>query len=116
MPKSLEKYNWSEWLPFPDPRKGEILIAPFGCGLYQLKNTSNEEFILFGIGCNCAHRMTSLLPSPFGQGTRNNNFKRDYLLSNLSSIVYRTISFLNENEMKLTEKEIKKLNIHKFNT
>jgi hypothetical protein len=116
MPKELEKYNWSEWLPFPDPRKGEMLTAPFGCGLYQLKNTVNDELILFGISKNCAYRMTSLLPTPLGRGTRNNKMKRDYLINNLYSLVYRTIFFLSEDDMKQTEKEIKTLNIHKFNT
>ncbi|RZJ53636.1 MAG: hypothetical protein EOO44_07870 [Flavobacterium sp.] len=116
MSKELEKYNWSEWLHFPDPRKGEILTAPFGYGLYQLKNISSEEFILFGTGKNCALRMTSLLPSPFGQGRRNNNFKREYIFDNISSIEYRTISFLNREDMNCTEKEIKKLKIHKYNT
>jgi hypothetical protein len=112
----LEKYIWSKWLPFPDPRKGEMLTAPFGFGLYQVKNKDNGELILFGISKNCALRMTSLLPTPLGRGTRNNNTKRDYMINNLHSLVYRTISFLTEDEMNQTEKEVKKLNIHKFNT
>ena len=116
MPKRLEKYNWSEWLPFPDPRKGEMLTAPFGCGLYQLKNTENNELILFGTGKNCAYRMSSLFPIPLGRGTRNNSTKRDYLLDNVSTIVYRTISFLNEYDMKSCENQIKQLHIHKYNT
>ena len=116
MCKELDNYNWSEWHTFPDPRKGEVLTAPFGCGLYQLKNKHTEEFILFGISSNCAYRMTSLLPSPLGRGTRNNASKREYILDNLSSIFYRTISFLDKDDMKQTEKEIKKLNIHKYNT
>lgn len=40
--EELEKiYNtgWSDWKSFPDPRKGEYLIAPFGSGVYQLRNT-----------------------------------------------------------------------------
>ncbi len=116
MSKKIEEYNWSEWLNFPDPRKGEVLKAPFGCGLYQLKNINNEELILFGVGKNCANRMSSLLPKPLGCGTRNNDLKREYLLENLSSIMYRTISFLNTEDMNLVEKEIKKLKIHKYNT
>lgn len=116
MSKELEKYNWSEWLNFPNPRKGEILKAPFGYGVYQLKNLSKGELILFGKGNNCAHRMTSLLPKPFGCGRRNNDLKREYVLENLSSIMYRTISFLNSEDMNRTEKEIKKMKIHKYNT
>jgi hypothetical protein len=30
--------EWSEWHRFPDPRKGELLIAPFGPGCYELRH------------------------------------------------------------------------------
>ena len=116
MYKEVEKYNWSEWRVFPDPRKGEILIAPYGFGIYQLRDVQSGEFILFGRGNNCAYRMSSLLPKPFGQGTRNNESKRLYLLENLSKIEYRTISLLNLDEMIKVETEVKELRIHKFNT
>ena len=116
MPSLLDKYNWSEWLNFPDPRKAGYLIAPFGLGLYQLKDIKSNKFILFGIGKNCSLRMTSLLPKPYGQGVRNNSLKRDYLLKNISNIQYRTIAFVTENEMKETEREIKEMKIHRFNT
>ena len=116
MPSLLDKYNWSEWLNFPDPRKAGYLIAPFALGLYQLKDIKSNKFILFGIGKNCSLRMTSLLPKPYGQGVRNNSLKRDYLLKNISNIQYRTIAFVTENEMKETEREIKDMKIHLFNT
>ena len=116
MPDYMDRNDWSEWKYFPDPRKKEYLNAPFGFGLYQLKNVKLNQYILVGIGKNCAYRMSSLLPKPFGQGTRNNNIKRDYVMENISDIQYRTISFLTEIEMKQVENEIKKLNLHKFNT
>jgi hypothetical protein len=116
MPKDIESYNWSEWRKFPDPRKGEYLTAPFGCGVYQLRNHETDEFILFGLGKNCAYRMSSLLPKPHGQGTRNNESKRIYLLENISNVQYRTSAYENELEMKAEEEEIKNLRIHLFNT
>ena len=116
MPETLEKYDWSEWRNFPDPRIGNYLIAPFGFGLYQLRNIKSNEYILFGIGNNCAYRISSLLPRPLGQGTRNNNFKRIYVLQNISDLQYRTISFLSKEKMSKSEKEIKKLKLHKFNS
>ena len=112
----IEKYNWSEWKPFPDPRKEGILIAPYGCGLYQLRDIKAQEYVLFGVGKNCAYRMSSLLPKRFGQGTRNNETKRQYVLDNIKSMIYRTISFTNEIEMKDVETELRRLKIHKFNT
>lgn len=82
--------EWSEWRPFPDPQKGGVLIAPFGPGCYNLRR--GTQLILFGMGGHVASRMTSLLPSPWGTGTRNNLEKRKYLLEYLSEIEYQTLT------------------------
>lgn len=111
-----QKYNWSVWRKFPDPRQGTYLIAPFGYGVYQLYNKKTNEFTLFGCGKHLAYRMSSLLPKPYGQGTRNNLQKRDFVLNNIEHIQYRTVAFTSEKMMKDCEKELKQLNIHKFNT
>lgn len=99
--------SWSEWQKFPDPRKGEYLSAPFGYGVYQLKNHKTNEFVLFGYGKNCAFRMSSLLPKPYGQGTRKNEVKREYILQNIDDILYRTIAFVSESEAKDYERQVK---------
>lgn len=70
---------WSEWLPFPDPRTGEILHAPIGPGCYELRLANSRQKILFGKGKSVAYRMSSLLPAPLGSGTRRNDGKRDRL-------------------------------------
>lgn len=111
-----EKYNWSDWEKFPDPRKGEYIKAPISFGVYQLYNSKKNEYILFGRSKYLAYRMSSLLPKPFGQGTRKNEEKREYVLKYIKDIKYRTVAFLNEQDMKDCEKEIRKLRIHKFNT
>lgn len=103
----MNSYNWSEWLEFPNPMKNGILVAPFGKGVYQLKNRATNKFVLFGCGNNVAYRMSSLLPKPYGQGTRNNEGKREYVLNNIEDIIYRTISFTDYIEMKRVEKEVK---------
>lgn len=114
--KEIYTREWSEWKKFPNPRKGEYLYAPFGCGVYQLKNTRTGEFVLFGKSSHVAMRMTSLLPSPLGVGTRNNKAKRDYVLENIKDIIYRTIAFDNDSHTKGFEDYIKSLGIHLFNT
>ncbi|WP_293887923.1 MULTISPECIES: hypothetical protein [unclassified Sphingobacterium] len=109
-------FNWTNWENFPNPLRGEYLFAPFGKGCYQLFNDKRKEFILFGSGNNLAYRMSSLLPKPYGQGTRKNNNKREYILNNIENMLYRTISFLDEKEMKTFEKELKKSEKYIFNT
>ncbi len=108
--------KWSNWKKFPDPRKGEYLQAPFGSGVYQLRNTKTNELILFGSGKNLAYRMTSLLPEPLGRGTRNNINKRKYILDNIQNIEYRTFAILEEVKMKEFENKIKEQGNHIFNT
>jgi hypothetical protein len=90
LPDSLSAmdFEWSTWRHFPDPREGEVLIAPFGPGCYELRH--GEQPVLFGRGRHVAARMTSLLPQPLGAGRRNNSNKRAYVLANIRDIEYRT--------------------------
>jgi hypothetical protein len=97
--------EWSEWRKFPDPRKLENLIAPFGPGCYELRD--GAELILFGKGRSVAHRMASLLPEPHGCGTRNNSFKREYVFAHLGSIEYRTLPCASAEEADKSERELK---------
>jgi hypothetical protein len=82
--------RWSKWRPFPNPKLGEYLTAPFGPGVYELRNNKTGQLVLFGQGKNVANRMTSLFPKPVGAGTRNNSDKSRYIQRNLSNIEYRT--------------------------
>lgn len=81
--------QWSDWKNFPDPRENDFFCAPFGPGVYELRRSDTKAVILRGEGKNCALRMTSLLPPPLGQGTRNNEAKRVYVLQYLRQIEYR---------------------------
>ena len=109
-------FDWTNWEKFPNPLRGEYLSAPFGKGCYQLFNGKTKEFILFGSGNNLAYRMSSLLPKPYGQGTRKNSDKREYILNNIENMLYRTIPFFVVMEMKTFEREMRKSAKHIFNT
>lgn len=111
-----ENIIWSEWQKFPDPRKGEYLYAPFGSGIYQLKSIIESQYILFGCGKNIAQRMTSLLPQPYGTGTRYNKLKREYVIQNIEKIQYRTTAIMDPTEMKNIERKLKSRRNHLFNT
>jgi len=98
--------NWSEWRKFPDPRKRELLVAPFGPGCYELR--CGDRKVLFGQSKNVAQRMTSLLPEPWGDGTRKNEKKQCYVLEHIDSIEYRTIACDTHDEAKDFENQLKK--------
>jgi hypothetical protein len=97
--------QWSDWCLFPDPRKLHSLTAPFGPGCYELRN--GARLVLYGKGSHVAERMTSLLPAPFGCGTRNNRDKRKYVFDHLGSIEYRTLACATPAEADACERQLK---------
>ena len=103
---------------FPDPINGRYwyLSAPFGPGVYELRRRSSGELILFGKSKNVAHRMTSLLPRPFGSGGRKNTAKRDYVFDHLADIEYRTKYCLDELAAHAEERRLKNDGTYLFPT
>src|SRR4030042_2286776 len=110
----MEEYNWTRWKPFPNPKRNDYVYAPYGPGVYQLRNKITGEYILFGESKNVAYRMTSLLPILLGQGRRRNEAKKKYILKNIQMMEYRTIACNKEDALRI-QSELKRLNIHKFN-
>ena len=99
--------EWSEWRRFPDPRNGDYLCAPFGPGVYELRNSRTGEAICPGESKNVAFRMSSLIPAPYGRSGRNNALKREYVLKNLADLEYRTIACRSKAEAKHVENRLK---------
>lgn len=114
--KEQKEIRWSNWYKFPNPQKGEYLIAPFGFGVYQLRNIKTGEYVLFGRSDNTACRMTSLLPEPYGAGTRKNINKRNYVWQNIDDIEYRTIPCKSREKSICVESQIKEAEKYIFNT
>lgn len=111
-----ETANWSPWRPFPDPRIGGLLQAPFGPGVYELRRSKPEiEMVLAGIGGQVAARMSSLLPSPYGCGTRNAGDKRDYVLDHIGEIEYRTLACTSREEAAAIERQMLAAQGYRFN-
>ena len=82
--------DWTDWKPFPDPTKGELLTTPLGPGCYELRLKQSRRLVLFGSAGHVASRMTSLHPQ--GSGTRKNADKRKFVGEHLNQIEYRTIA------------------------
>src|SRR5258707_15779780 len=91
--------KWTDWKPFPDPRKGELLCAPIGAGCYELQHRSSGQKILYGRSVNLASRMCSLLSREYGGAdSRDNDAKRDHVAKHLADVQYRTIPLTSESE------------------
>jgi hypothetical protein len=110
----VEKHDWQEWRPFPDPRRKGLLIAPFGAGVYELRDKMTEEKILCGESKNVAARMSSLLPETHGMGTRKNSDKRDFVCSHIREIEYRTVACREKPEAIEIERELKHTYDYRF--
>ena len=106
----------SRWLPFPDPGKRGYLSAPFGPGVYELRNRKTGESVLFGRSKNVARRMSSLLPKPLGTGTRNNEKKSEYVLNHLADIDYRTKSCTSDTHAVEEERALRQRSCYIFPT
>jgi hypothetical protein len=111
-----KRWNWSDWRVFPNPTMGEYLYAPLGPGVYQLRIRSTGAFLLFGAGENLAYRMSSLLPEPYGCGTRKNHEKRQTVWNNTGDVEYRTVACSSKSETMEIETALRLLNIHRYNT
>lgn len=113
----MTKYNWSEWMNFPNPSKCEYLYAPIGIGVYQIRNKATNEFVLFGSSKNVAFRITSLLSKDYGgSGNRKNQAKSAYVSQNIENIQYRTIALSTIREALEIERALKKCRNHIINT
>jgi excinuclease UvrABC nuclease subunit len=107
--------NWTKFSPFPSPLKHEYISAPFGAGVYELKNVQTNELVYVGEGSNVAYRMSSLLPEPYGKGTRNNKNLRKYIFENLEHIQYRTLSCIDKITAKRVQNDMIDNNNYLFN-
>ncbi|MCR6644748.1 MAG: hypothetical protein NVV62_09635 [Terricaulis sp.] len=91
------------------------MVAPIGPGCYELRRADTGELVLFGIGRAVAFRMSSLMPSEFGAGRRNNTAKRDYVLKYLAQMEYRTLA-CELDEARAEELRLKRSLAHRFRT
>ena len=91
----------------------ESSSPPFGPGVYELRHKAGR-LVCPGKGSHTAFRMTSLLPAPLGEGTRNNVNKRAYVKEHLSDLEYRTFPCLTAQEAQDKERELKRRNGHNY--
>ena len=83
------------------------MTAPIGPGCYEVRRIRSKHLVLFGVGGHVTHRLSSLLPKPYGTGTRNNSEKRCYMITHLGDVEYRTLLFGTRCEAEAHEKELK---------
>lgn len=89
--------NWSEWKRYPKAARGEILEAPIGPGVFEVRHASSGALFAFDAVDNIAHALSAITPgaksfaSWFG--------KRDSVT--LPDLEYRTFTTSTREEAKL---------------
>ena len=84
--------------------------------MYDLRRISSGQLVYCGSGKNVALRMTSLLPSPLGAGTRNNAALRQYVPKHLADIEYRTLACADKAAAQADEHTLKDQGAYLFST
>lgn len=83
---------WCDWRSFPDPRRGELLVAPLGAGLYELRLADGVP-VLIGASRHVASQISLLLPPETKPIQRPTLSRRRFLLCHLSELEYRVMSW-----------------------
>jgi hypothetical protein len=52
--------TWTNWKHFPDARRGELVEAPIGPGVYEVRHVDTGEVIAFGHAANVANAISDL--------------------------------------------------------
>ena len=97
--------EWSEWSRFPDPRRGELLRAPLGAGLYELRLASGEP-VLIGASRHVSSQMSLLLPPEIKTIQRGTTSRRRFLLSHLEELEYRVMGCATYEEARTRAAEV----------
>lgn len=97
--------TWSSWKRFPDAQTGELIEAPIGPGVYEVRHTLTGRVVAFGHASNVAHALTQLKLNG-GLGTFARLFRRQPLVSRVSDLEYRTCAASTRSEAKTTAQRL----------
>ncbi len=81
---------WTEWRRLPDSSRGEMLTAPLGAGLCELR-LATGELVLLTAGRNVASEMSQLLPDGIRPGLGATTSQHDFLREHLGELEYRVM-------------------------
>ena len=81
--------TWSSWSRFPDVTGGDVIEAPVGPGVYEVRHTLTGRVMAFGHAGNVANAISELKFNggldPFAR-----LFRRAPLVSRVADLEYRT--------------------------
>jgi hypothetical protein len=96
---------WTTWKRFPDAQSGELVEAPIGPGVYEVRHTLTGRVVAFGHAANVANALTQLKLNG-GVGTFARLFRRQSPVSRVSDLEYRTCASASRSEAKTTAQRL----------
>ena len=90
--------SWSEWKRFPDAARGDILEAPIGPGIYEVRHISSGALFAFGATDQVAHALSEISLKPRSLTTL---FVRRESALPLKDLEYRTCAAASKSDAKL---------------
>jgi hypothetical protein len=92
--------TWSTWKRFPDAEGRDMVEAPIGPGIYEVRHTRTGRVIAFGSARSVAHALSELKVNG-GVGSKFLRlFRKPPLVSPISDLEYRTYAAASRAEAK----------------
>lgn len=97
-PASSPDEAWSDWLPFPNPRKGSLLVAPIGPRAFEIRQVSTQQALMLATANSVSGRMSGLLPADMKRVRCDYRSRRQYLVGHVDDLQYRVMSAVSRGE------------------
>ena len=97
--------SWTGWKRFTDAHGTEVVDAPVGPGVYEVRHTLTGRVVAFGHARNVASALDELKRNG-GIGTFARLFRRQLPVSRISDLEYRTCAAATRSEAKTTAQRL----------
>lgn len=91
--------TWSGWKRYPDAHEGDLIEAPIGPGVYEVRSASTGRVVAFGHARNVANAITDLKVNG-GISPLARLFGKQPLVSQVHDLEYRTYAAATNAEAK----------------
>ena len=96
--------SWTGWKRFPDSHNRELVEAPIGPGVYEVRHADTGELIAFGSATSVAQALSKVVPQP-ATGLRS-LFARKAPAHSTGDLEYRTCSAGSAGEAKFAAERL----------
>jgi hypothetical protein len=97
--------TWTPWKAFPDARRGGVIEAPIGPGVYEVRQITSGELVAFGFSGKVAQELSRLRPNPASPSWMR-QLMRNAAEHAPTELEYRTCSAATKDEAKVMARSL----------